>query len=400
MTMKKRVEDSMKLPRHSKVMEATSRGELKDIFRFWYRVYVKEMGKRFTYADHGAETLCDALTENSTVFYITDDEGIIATLRITPGDAPGIPEEIISFYELKQFGEFSGKEISFSSRLIVAESWRGSSLVGLLIMEAFLGFMSWGHRFNFAYCAPELIQLYERLGMRRYKDNLYDSDVGLRIPMVLIIGDHDHFRAVQSPFLRLCANHHPDREAVAWFSRTFQALPVSKPTRTMRESDLWSFFQTRLREQDIPLFAGMGEEEITRFLKAGTIIACKSGERVVRRGEVGHEMFLILSGGVEVRYQQEDREHLLDTFNRGEIFGEMAFVSELPRSADVVAVTDVELLIINQRFLEKMVKISPELSSKILLNLAVVLCHRLRTTTLGWVRSIDYFKLPNVEKTP
>jgi predicted GNAT family N-acyltransferase len=400
MIVQKRVGDGMKLPGHSKVMVATNRDELEDVFRFWYRIYVKEMGKRFTYADHGAETLRDALTENSMVFYITDDEGIIATLRITPGDAPGIPEEIVSFYDLKQFGEFSSKEISFSSRLIVKESWRGSSLVGLLIMEAFRGFMSQGHRFNFAYCAPELVQLYERLGMRRYKDNLYDSNVGLRIPMVLITGDHDHFRAVRSPFLRLCANHHPDGEAVGWFNGTFRSLPVNMPTGTMRESDLWHFFQTRLREQDIQLFAGMGEEEITRFLKAGTIIACKAGERVVRRGEVGHEMFLILSGGVEVRYQKEGREHLLDTFNRGEIFGEMAFVSELPRSADVVAISDVELLIINQRFLEKMAKISPELSSRILLNLAVVLCHRLRTTTLGWVRSIDYFRLPNEEKTP
>ena len=379
-------------------MTAASRRELEDIYRFWYRIYVKEMAKDFSYADHTAGALRDALTENSTVFYVKNDEDIIGTVRITPGDAPDIPEEMTSLYGLEKFSEFPGNEMSFSSRLIVDKRWRGKNLVGLLIMEAFRGFLRWGHRFNFAYCAPELVQLYEQLGMRRYKDNAYDPDVGLRIPMVLINGDHEHFRTVRSPFLRLCKGHRPDREAVEWFQRAFQLSPVNKPTRTMRESDLWGFFQTRLREQDIPLFAGLGEEEITRFLKMGTIIACKPGERVIRRGEVGHEMFLILSGAVEVIYRQGYREHLLCNFDRGQIFGEMAYVSELPRSADVVAVTDVELLIINQRFLEKIAKLSPELSSRVLLNLSVVLCERLRATTLGWVTSIDYFRLPVEER--
>jgi len=371
--------------------------ELEDVFRFWYRIYVEEMGKGFSYADHTAGALRDSLTENSTVFYVTDEDGVIGTVRITPGDAPDIPKEMSSLYGLEYFKSFPSSELSFSSRLIVDKRWRGKSLVGLLIMAAFQGFLRWGHRFNFAYCAPALIQLYEQLGMRRYKDNVYDPDVGLRIPMVLINGDQDHFRAVQSPFLRLCQGHLPDQEAVEWFHRNFEISPADSPTRTMRENDLWDFFQARLREHDIPLFAGLKEDEITRFLKASTIITCRTGERVVRRGEVGHEMFLILAGAVEVRYRRDDRENLLCTFGRGEIFGEMAFVSEFPRSADVVAITDVELLIINQRFLEKLIKRWPELCSRVLLNLSVVLCERLRTTTLGWMKSIDYFRLPDLE---
>jgi len=400
MNLQNRAEDRIAEPHHSEVMTAEEPRELEAIYRFWYQVYVKEMGKQFAYADHQDGTLRDALTENSTVFYISGDDGIVGTVRITPGDAPHIPEEVTSLYGLHHFSRFPGSEISFSSRLIVDKQWRGKSLVGLLIMAAFKGFLRWGHRFNFAYCAPELVQLYEQLGMRRYKDNVYDSRLGLRIPMVLITGDQDHFRAVRSPFLRLCKDRLPDAETIAWFQNAFELSPVLTPTRTLRESDLWSFFQTRLREEDIPLFAGLGPEEITQFLKAGTIISCKSGERVVRRGEVGNEIFLILSGAVEVRYQQGDLEHLLSSFGRGEIFGEMAFVSEMPRSADVLAVSDLELLIINQRFLEKIVKIAPELSSRVLLNLSTVLCQRLRTTTLGWIRSIDYFRLPETEKIP
>jgi hypothetical protein len=276
--------------------------------------------------------------------------------------------------------------------LVVDRQWRNTNLLGLLIMEAFRSFIRSNQRFNFAYCSPSLVPFYEQLGMRRYKDNFFDSELGLRIPMVLIVGDKAYINAVRSPFRRVIKEAPQDTEAVDWFISHFPPKTGMVPARVLRENDLWMFFQDRLHDTEIPLFKGLSETDISEFLKAATIINCKAGERVVQRGEVGREMFLILKGGVEVRFYKGGQEHTLASFGKGQIFGEMAFVSEMPRSADVVATSNVELMIINQRFLEKMIKKSPQLSSRVLMNLSVVLCKRLNATTIGWLESSDYFK--------
>jgi len=61
--------------------------------------------------------------------------------------------------------------------------------------------------------------------------------------------------------------------------------------------------------------------------------------------------------------------------------GEMAFLTSMPRTADVVAMTDLEVMVINQRFLHKITKTAPTTANQVLFNLTLVLCERLRMTT-------------------
>jgi flavin reductase (DIM6/NTAB) family NADH-FMN oxidoreductase RutF len=85
----------------------------------------------------------------------------------------------------------------------------------------------------------------------------------------------------------------------------------------------------------VPLFASLAPEILQPILAAGTQRAFSAGETIVREGEPGDELYVILEGTVRV----ERAGRLLKTFGRGEFFGEVAVLDGRPRSADVVAET-------------------------------------------------------------
>jgi CRP-like cAMP-binding protein len=72
---------------------------------------------------------------------------------------------------------------------------------------------------------------------------------------------------------------------------------------------------------------------------------------------------------------------------RGDVFGEMALVRHIERSADVIAVTEVEVLTVNERFLNRIQRRYPRIASRVFLNLAGILSDRLQATTQRFVVS-------------
>lgn len=63
------------------------------------------------------------------------------------------------------------------------------------------------------------------------------------------------------------------------------------------------------------------------------------------------------------------------------MFGEVAFASSSVRSADVTALTEMQVLVISKGFLIRAMRKQPELSAKVLLNLTLILATRLRDRT-------------------
>jgi len=90
-----------------------------------------------------------------------------------------------------------------------------------------------------------------------------------------------------------------------------------------------------------------------------------------------------------VRKRIKDRSFSLGLCGAGDVFGEMSFLSQLPRSADVVALTDLEILVLTPPFLRKAVNNMPKIAAKVLLNLSIILCDRLRTSSQNWVTALS-----------
>jgi CRP-like cAMP-binding protein len=72
-------------------------------------------------------------------------------------------------------------------------------------------------------------------------------------------------------------------------------------------------------------------------------VAFKAGETIIREGDDGDTAFVIVSGEVEVLVGAGGRR--VGTLGTGEVFGEMCLIEPGPRSASIVALTDVDCLV-------------------------------------------------------
>jgi CRP-like cAMP-binding protein len=91
-----------------------------------------------------------------------------------------------------------------------------------------------------------------------------------------------------------------------------------------------------------------------------------AGERVFEQGELGTEMFIIQEGVVEIHKHIAGETHLLSRLEKGDFFGEMAILEELPRTAEAVAVTEVRLVSINGSRFDEMLRRNPEIAVRII----------------------------------
>jgi hypothetical protein len=130
------------------------------------------------------------------------------------------------------------------------------------------------------------------------------------------------------------------------------------------------------------LFKEMSPYEIKKAILLCTRRDYKAGETIIEQGQEDDEMYLLISGQVEVtRTDEGGQSHLITELGAGEIFGEMAYVQKIKRSATVKAQMDTSLILFNEEQLNKSVRAYPHLGQKLSLNIARILSQRLRETT-------------------
>lgn len=102
------------------------------------------------------------------------------------------------------------------------------------------------------------------------------------------------------------------------------------------------------------------------------------GEVIISEGELSNDAFILLKGEVKIHKKRKDGQYLtLDTITPGQLFGEMALFSSSARTASAVAITDVELKVINKEQFQKLfLKSAPEI--RVLL---ILMAERLKKTT-------------------
>jgi CRP-like cAMP-binding protein len=99
---------------------------------------------------------------------------------------------------------------------------------------------------------------------------------------------------------------------------------------------------------------------------------------VVRQGETGDAMYLILEGELRARVAIGDQEMILSTFGPGEFFGDMSLFDQGPRSADVVANVDCVLIKISTGAFDRLTREAPSLATPFLQATAKTLAARIR----------------------
>ena len=119
------------------------------------------------------------------------------------------------------------------------------------------------------------------------------------------------------------------------------------------------------------LFAGCSKKQLGEIAAIADEIELPAGKDLIRQGERGREFFVLLDGDVEVVKDGK----AIEERGPGDFFGEIALVSNVPRTATVTTTTPVRMLVVTDRDFKHLLETSPDLQLKVL----EVLASRLAT---------------------
>jgi CRP-like cAMP-binding protein len=129
----------------------------------------------------------------------------------------------------------------------------------------------------------------------------------------------------------------------------------------------------------IPVLAGTNLAAQTLLAREGLVHEFAPGAWIVREGDEGHSLFILVEGNVAVvKHADTPRAVTLATLHQGDIFGEMCVVDPVPRAASVHALAPVRTIEIKAATLHHLYQKLPDQYAIVLLNLARDLARRLR----------------------
>lgn len=358
------------------IREATTQQERHAIYQFRYTTYVEEMQRYRSIADHEQRTLIEAEDDTARLFYAIDGEAVVGTMRLNwGGDAPICPRQIEQ-YSLKPFlQQMEETQIIVGERFMVAPSQRGTDLI-FRIFQTYLNFVNSKRiQLIFGDCEPHL--LYLGMGFRTYAPrNVNSPETGYLIPLIMVPEDIAYFRNIRSPLIRVLQDFGADSMVPACVHQLLSAGGDVLSQSLMSDADYQSEIEQTIRMTTTPthLFDGMDPDEQQRCLVKSNAITCRAGDHLIKKDNVAQNMFVILEGNLEVQIDGR----VVHTCTSGDIVGEMAFLLENPRSADVFVATDgTRVLSLSESNLKKLSVEEPTLAAKLLLNLSKLLCYKL-----------------------
>ncbi len=116
------------------------------------------------------------------------------------------------------------------------------------------------------------------------------------------------------------------------------------------------------RLRSVPLFSGLGSREIEHLGQLTDEVDVAAGHVLMRQGDRGNEMFLVVSGKVSV----ERDGRVLGERGAGTVLGEIALLAETPRTATVTALEPSRLFVVGHREFHSLMDQMPSVRTAVL----------------------------------
>jgi CRP/FNR family transcriptional regulator, cyclic AMP receptor protein len=110
------------------------------------------------------------------------------------------------------------------------------------------------------------------------------------------------------------------------------------------------------------MFAGFSKRHLHRLAGESDVLAFASGQTIVKEGDPGETLFVVLSGQAKVTR----RGRKVGSVMPGDFFGELSAIDGGPRSASVVAETPMQVLRLFRRTLMSLIADEPQVTMKLL----------------------------------
>jgi serine/threonine-protein kinase len=116
----------------------------------------------------------------------------------------------------------------------------------------------------------------------------------------------------------------------------------------------------------IPLFSGVSKKGLRALVAAADEITVREGKDLVREGEHGRELYVVVSGSVRV----VRKGRRVATMGPGDFFGELALVSGAPRTATVTTETETTVMVLDPRRFEVVMDREPQVAKAVMAAMA------------------------------
>jgi len=156
-----------------------------------------------------------------------------------------------------------------------------------------------------------------------------------------------------------------------WYAFARQGIEIPVATQQIRITQLpptvieseTTAVERRVRSlQRIGMLGPLTPEQIGRLAEENVERVYAAGEPVIRQGDPGDSLFVIMSGRVEVTVVQEGAASVrLATLDEGDYFGEMSLMTGAPRSATVTALVETRLLEVGHESFRRILADQPNL---------------------------------------
>jgi small-conductance mechanosensitive channel len=156
-----------------------------------------------------------------------------------------------------------------------------------------------------------------------------------------------------------------------WYALRRSGLTFAFPTRTLHlerkaiTRPVTAEEQIADRLSAIDVFSPLSTEELRQLATATMGHVFAPGETLIRAGEEGSSMFVVNNGRVEVQVLDKGGPRTVAVLTEGNFFGEMALFTGEPRTANVVALEETEVLEIGHAAMKHLFETNPSLAESI-----------------------------------
>ena len=143
--------------------------------------------------------------------------------------------------------------------------------------------------------------------------------------------------------------------------------------------------------KNLPLFYDLDTDELSEVSKVCELKVYEPGEILMREGEPGGTLYVIRKGDVKITRTVHGQEDMVLTILReNDFFGELSLLDGRARSATAIAITQVELVLINKEEFDAFVKRNPASGYKFMKRIALVVGSLLRDMNEKFVGMLEY----------
>ncbi|HVT13709.1 MAG TPA: cyclic nucleotide-binding domain-containing protein [Fimbriimonadaceae bacterium] len=126
------------------------------------------------------------------------------------------------------------------------------------------------------------------------------------------------------------------------------------------------------------LATGMSHEQVRVLADCGKVESYASGENLVSKDDDRFDLLVVVDGACEIRTDMDD---LLYRLGRDSLIGEMSFLDQKPRSAKAISSGGCKAIRFPASLLDDLEATRPDIVARLLKNISLVLCQKLRSTT-------------------